>query len=121
MAHRAWLTLVLLAGTSSAAFAADDGGLNDTQRLGRRLYVQSCMVCHTKPQMTAGLYGPALSREAGGGQPEVMRQVIADGTPRMPAFKVQFEPQQIAAIVEYLKTVPPATSSAAGSSKGDVD
>ena len=49
------------------------------------------------------------------------RQVITDGTPRMPGFKSQFRPQQIAAIVEYLKTVPPASSRPAGSSKGDID
>jgi mono/diheme cytochrome c family protein len=41
-----------------------------------------------------------------------MRDVIANGTPRMPGFKYQFEPTQIAAIVAYLMTVPappPAT------------
>jgi mono/diheme cytochrome c family protein len=38
-----------------------------------------------------------------------MRDVIANGTPRMPGFKFQFEPPQIAAIVAYLKTVPAPT------------
>jgi len=35
-----------------------------------------------------------------------MRDVIANGTPRMPGFKYQFGPPEIAAIVAYLKTVP---------------
>jgi mono/diheme cytochrome c family protein len=35
-----------------------------------------------------------------------MRQVIMDGTPRMPGFKLQFEPAQIDAVIAYLKTVP---------------
>jgi mono/diheme cytochrome c family protein len=35
-----------------------------------------------------------------------MRQVIMDGTPRMPGFKVKFSSSQIDAIIAYLKTVP---------------
>jgi mono/diheme cytochrome c family protein len=49
----------------------------------------------------------ALSQASLGGQEDVMREVIANGTPRMPAFKYHFEPAQIDAIVHYLKTVPP--------------
>jgi mono/diheme cytochrome c family protein len=80
--------------------------LTDAQRLGMRLYNQSCVVCHEKPQITSGLYGPTLSRDSAGGRDEVMRGVISDGTPRMPGFKYQLEPPQIDAIVAYLKTVP---------------
>jgi mono/diheme cytochrome c family protein len=75
---------------------------------GRRLYTQSCLVCHAKPQLTAALYGPALSKESLGGQADVMHEVIANGTPRMPGFKYQFTPSQIDSIVQYLKTVPAA-------------
>ena len=35
-----------------------------------------------------------------------MREVISNGTPRMPGFKYHFEPTQIDAIVAYLKTIP---------------
>jgi mono/diheme cytochrome c family protein len=35
-----------------------------------------------------------------------MRETITNGTPRMPGFKLLFEPAQINAIVAYLKTVP---------------
>ncbi len=82
--------------------------LNDTQKLGQRLFYQSCVVCHTKPQITSGQYGPVLSKDSlnGNGQEDVMREFISIGTSRMPGFRFQFEPTQINAIVAYLKTVP---------------
>ena len=89
--------------------------LNDQQLLGMRLFNQSCRVCHAKPQMTSPLYGPELSQNSAGGQEAVMREVISNGTPRMPGFKYHFEPAQIEAIVAYLKTIPtpPAPASPA--------
>ena len=80
--------------------------LSDTQKLGQRLFYQSCVVCHTKPQITSGQYGPILSKDSLSGQEDVMREFINNGTSRMPGFKFQFEPTQINAIVAYLKTVP---------------
>ena len=80
--------------------------LNDMQKLGQRLFYQSCVVCHTKPQITSGQYGPVLSKDSLNGQEDVMREFISTGTSRMPGFKFQFEPTQINAIVAYLKTVP---------------
>jgi mono/diheme cytochrome c family protein len=89
-----------------------DHRLDETQKLGQRLFTQSCLVCHTRPQITSGQYGPVLSRESLGGQEDVMREVIANGTPRMPGFKYHFQPAEIAAIAAYLKTVPaPAQAS----------
>jgi len=86
--------------------SAQQPQLNDTQQLGQSLFVQSCGVCHLKPQLTSVQFAPVLSRESLGGQEDVMRQVIANGTPRMPGFKHQFDQTQIAAIAAYLKTVP---------------
>jgi mono/diheme cytochrome c family protein len=100
---------VALAALTQAATAADVA-LNETQTLGRRLFEQSCGVCHTRVMLTARvLYGPELSRETAGGNEEVVRGVISNGTPRMPAFKYMFDQTQIAAIASYLKTVPPGT------------
>jgi mono/diheme cytochrome c family protein len=95
----------------SSAFAAwpqtgNEPKLSEAQLTGLRLFNQSCRVCHTKPQLTSPQYGPALSKDSAGGSEDVMRQVIRDGTPRMPGFKHHFEPAQIDAIVAYLKTVP---------------
>jgi mono/diheme cytochrome c family protein len=101
--------LLALATSPTGASAQPTGGdqvLDDRQLLGMRLFNQSCRVCHTKPQMVSPLYGPELSRSSLGGQETVMREVISNGTPRMPGFKYHFEPAQIDAIVAYLKTIP---------------
>ena len=95
------LLLALPAGTS-----AQPSALNEQQRLGQTLFTQSCGVCHLKPQITANTYGPPLSKDSAGGSEDVMRETITNGTPRMPGFKLLFEPAQIDAIVAYLKTVP---------------
>src|SRR6202035_5163195 len=86
---------------------ADAGaGPHEPQKLGQRLFYQSCVVCHTKPQITSGQYGPVLSKDTLSGQEDVMREFISNGTSRMPGFRFQFEPTQITAIVAFLKTVP---------------
>ena len=105
MKRSGWIALMLLAGVSQGGFAAEDH-LNEQQKLGRRLFEQSCGVCHTKPTLASGLYGPALSTETMGGRADVMRDVISNGTPRMPGFKYHFTPDQIDAIVVYVKTLP---------------
>ncbi len=115
------LAVLVAAPVATVAQQAAAPSLNDTEKQGQRLFNQSCMVCHTKPQITSGMYGPALSKEAAGGDAQVMRQVISDGTPRMPGFKYNFTPAQIDAIVAYLKTVPKPVASSGGSTKGDVD
>jgi mono/diheme cytochrome c family protein len=102
------LLVVFSQGLTFSGLSAQPAGqsLDDAQQLGMRLYNQSCVVCHAKPQITSGQYGPTLSKDSAGGRDDVMRDVISNGTPRMPGFKHQFEPSQIGAIVAYLKTVP---------------
>jgi mono/diheme cytochrome c family protein len=102
---RAAFIAVFLLTVSPAAFAADEH-LNDQQRLGWRLFETSCGVCHTRPTLIAGLYGPELNKETAGGSEEVTRGIITNGTPRMPGFKYTYNPDQIAAIAAYLKTLP---------------
>src|SRR4051794_27348211 len=99
MKRSMWFVVALLAMSPHAAWdsawaqqGAGNARLNDKQLLGMRLFNQSCRVCHTKPQLTSPLYGPALSRQSLGGQDDVMREVISNGTPRMPGFKHHFEP-----------------------------
>jgi mono/diheme cytochrome c family protein len=96
--------------SASAQGAAPPGGtaLNSEQHQGWLLTLQYCALCHTRTNLhSTTTIGPILSRESGGGRDDVLRQVIADGTPNMPGFKHQFEPNEIDAIVAYLKTVPP--------------
>jgi mono/diheme cytochrome c family protein len=110
-----FLLLAMSPYVASAQPTSGNQTLDDSQLLGMRLFNQSCRVCHTKPQMVSPLYGPELSRSSLGGQETVMREVISNGTPRMPGFKYHFEPAQIDAIVAYLKTIPtpPAPAPAA--------
>jgi mono/diheme cytochrome c family protein len=103
-----WIALILLAGVPQSLIAAEDH-LNEQQRLGRRLFEQSCGVCHTRPTLISGMYGPELSRLNLGGQEELLRMFISNGTERMPGFKYTYNPEQIAAIVAYIKTLPPGT------------
>src|SRR5258708_6781406 len=108
------VSLVLAAGLHAAAaqpFPASDT-LTPQQLHGRNLFNQSSMTCHVTLQITSPTkYGPDLSKNALSGQEAVMREVISDGTPNRPGFKYHFEPDQIDAIVAYLKTLPvPAPS-----------
>ena len=104
---RRFSVAVLLLAVSMPPLSAQQAvSLNETQQLGQALFVQSCGVCHLKPQLTSVQFGPVLSKDSLGGQEAVMREVIANGTPRMPGFKHQFDQTQIAAIAAYLKTVP---------------
>ena len=96
----------------AATGAANADNLTDQQTLGQSLFVQSCGVCHTQVQQRARQYAPTLSRETLGGDEELIREYISSGTPRMPGFRYNFEPEQIAAIAQYLKTVPPPAAPA---------
>jgi mono/diheme cytochrome c family protein len=106
MKHCVWISLVLLAVVPSQVFAAEDH-LNEQQKLGRRLFEQSCGVCHTRPTLVSGMYGPELSKINLGGQEELLRTFISNGTARMPGFKYTYSQEQIAAIAAYIKTLPP--------------
>jgi mono/diheme cytochrome c family protein len=99
----AGLVVVVLA---TQAANAQSGALNDAQHQGRALFNQSCRVCHTPPALNAPLYGPALNQGTQRGRDDVLAEIIAEGSPRMPGFKYQFSPDQITAIVAYLRTVP---------------
>ena len=99
--------LALVAVLTGAMAQQAEQPLNDKQLLGRNLFAQSCVVCHVKVQLTTlGHYGPVLSKMSLGGQEDLMREFISNGTPNMPGFKYHFKPDQIDAIVAYLKTLP---------------
>src|ERR1700719_2847267 len=107
--RRGVFAAAFLVASTSGVFAqgAPDVSFNDTQREGLRLFSQSCGVCHTVVQQRTRQYGPVLSRETLGGDEELIREYIGNGTPRMPGFRYYFEPPQINSIVQYIKTVPP--------------
>jgi mono/diheme cytochrome c family protein len=97
---------------SASGVLAQDAALGGAQREGLRLFSQSCGVCHTVVQQRTRQYGPVLSRETLGGDEELIREYISNGTPRMPGFRYYFEPAQINDIVQYIKTIPPQAAPA---------
>lgn len=86
--------------------AAQQDALTAQQLTGRRVFAQSCGVCHLPPVLGARTYGPPLNKDAGGGDDDVMREFITNGTPRMPAFKYDLKADDIEAIIAYVRTVP---------------
>ena len=118
MKRIAWFGLLLLASALGAAAQQPADNLNDQQKLGRQVFAQSCGVCHLPPSMGVKTYGPALNKEAGGGDDDVMREFITNGTPRMPAFKYYLKPDQIEAIISYVRTVPVQAAAAAPARRG---
>jgi len=105
------LLVAVLVTLSPGGASAQQDALNEQEQIGRQVLAQSCGVCHLPTQLNARTFGPRLSQETAGGNAEVIRAVISDGTPRMPAFKHYLDRAQIDAIIAYLKTVPPAPAS----------
>jgi mono/diheme cytochrome c family protein len=103
---------VVASANAVLAQGAPDAAFDGVQREGLRLFSQSCGVCHTLVQQRTRQYGPVLSRETLGGDEELIREYISNGTPRMPGFRYYFEPAQINDIVRYIKTIPPQAAPA---------
>jgi mono/diheme cytochrome c family protein len=107
MKRSAFLALFLLAAWPNGASAQQAGAtLTDTQLHGRQLFAQSCGICHLPPESGAKTFGPPLNKAAGGGDDDIMREYILNGTPRMPSFKAYLKPADIDAIIAYVRTVP---------------
>jgi len=115
MKHSAWLGLLACVVSAHGAFAQQGAdSLNDQQKLGRQILAQSCGVCHLPPALGAKTYGPALNKEAGGGDDDVMREFMTNGTPRMPAFRFYLKPVEMDAIIAYVRTVPVQAAAGGG-------
>src|SRR5690349_24969625 len=89
------VVVAVLTASGAAAQPAGDQ-LNDTQKLGQSLFVQSCGVCHLKPQLNSPQFAPVLPRDTLRGQEDTSREAMAHGTPRKPCFKGQLNQAQIA-------------------------
>ena len=104
------LWVILLSPPPLPAQRANTPSANDAQ-LGRRLFQQHCAICHTQPTLTNPVYGPSLYRDIVNGKEDVVRDLIARGSPRMPGFRYGLAASEISAIVDYLKTVPKPSQS----------
>ena len=125
MKHGVSTLLLVLAAAAPAAYAqqpksAQRSDLNETQLLGRRVFAQSCGICHLQPSLGVKTYGPLLNKAAAAGNDEVMRAFIVNGTERMPAFKYYLKPAEIDAIIAYVRTVPvPAAPAPSAQKQGE--
>jgi mono/diheme cytochrome c family protein len=107
MKRSLWLGLIIVAWSAPMASAQQPAdNLTDQQKLGRQVFAQSCGVCHLPTSLGARTYGPPLNKDAGGGDNDVMREFVENGTPRMPSFKYYLKPAEIDAIISYVRTVP---------------
>ena len=108
--------ILLLAAGAPAASAQPypaSATLSPTQKLGRDLFAQHCMVCHVSTQLTSpGHYGPSLSGQMLGGNEDLIVAFVTNGTAKMPSFKYVFDQQQIRAIAAYVAALPAAASTA---------
>jgi mono/diheme cytochrome c family protein len=98
--------------------------LNDTQKLGQRVFQQRCGICHEQARPGFQTYGPVLYKDLVNGSEDAIKEMIRTGSTKMPGFKLGLQPSEIDAIVEYLKTVPKPpknTGPAPGGSMGQVD
>ena len=115
MLRNAALLVLLFAAWPQSASAQQAGtgdSLDDTQKLGRQVFVQSCGVCHLPPSLNARTFGPVLNKGSGNGDDEIVRGLIMNGTPNMPAFKYYLNKSEIDAIIAYVRTVPPPAAPA---------
>jgi mono/diheme cytochrome c family protein len=115
MKAEGWIILCAFAAwpqMASAQHGGADTPQSDTLKTGKMLYEQSCGICHVKPHLMAPVFGPVLSQNTLEGKEELIRTFIANGSARMPGFKIMYRPDQIAAIASYIKTIPePAAES----------
>lgn len=96
------LTALPLAGQAQKSSPAT--AMTDVQKQGELAFRQRCQVCHVQPLIGNSKYGPRLSKEFVIGREAFVRKQIADGSEHMPGFKYGLRPEQIDAIIEYLKT-----------------
>jgi len=101
------LLFLLPLGAPDALAQQGSDGLTDQQRLGRQLLSQNCGVCHLPPARNARTFGPVLHKGTTGGNNDLVRTIVLEGTPRMPGFKYMLQSADIDAIIAFMRTVPP--------------
>ncbi len=112
-------TLLFALAAAAPAARAQPADLDETQKLGRQVFAQSCGICHLQPSMGVKTYGPPLNKAAAAGSDEVMRAFIVNGTDRMPSFRYYLKPAEIDAIIAYVRTLPVPAPTANAQKQGD--
>lgn len=101
------LLILLTVGARPGVTQKTAAALTEQQLLGRQIMAQSCAVCHLPSGPDAKTYGPSLNKSTIPEDDDAVRQTILDGNSRMPGFKYFLQPNQIDAIIAYLRTVQP--------------
>jgi mono/diheme cytochrome c family protein len=106
--------LCILSPLAVAAQQANSS-LTPVQLQGKGLFKQRCAVCHLSVivgmengqaiVVSSRMYGPTLTKDQVIGSEDAIRAQIMNGSARMPGYQYGLKPQQITAIIEYLKTV----------------
>ena len=80
--------------------------LSDTQKAGRRMFVDRCSVCHLGVPPKNETYGPLLDKRliAAIGDDAVRRKIM-EGSEKMPGWKYVFTPADVDKIIAYLQVV----------------
>lgn len=123
MRRSRWAILIVLCVLPLAARAQQanrEKPLNDTQKLGRRVFEQRCGICHAPARPGFQMYGPALYKDLINGSEDAIKEIIRSGSNKMPGFKLGLQPSEIDAIVEYLKTVPKPPKNTETTGGGDM-
>lgn len=102
---------------SPLALAAQQASssLTPVQQQGKGLFKQRCAVCHLSVivgmedgkaiVVSSRMYGPTLTKDKVIGSEDAISAQIMQGSDRMPGYRYGLKPEQITAIIEYLKTV----------------
>ena len=108
------LLVVMLLGVATSSFSQGREGsaakpaLTETQKQGKLLLETRCTICHLPTRILGAPMAPWLSKKTGVGlSSDYIETQILDGSANMPGFRYGLERSEIAAIIEYLKTVEP--------------
>jgi mono/diheme cytochrome c family protein len=121
--HFRWAGLLCLGIFPLAAGAQQanaDKQLTDVQKLGHRVFEQRCGICHEQARAGFQTYAPLLYKDLVAGSEDAIKEIIRNGSAKMPGFKLGLPPAEIEAIVEYLKTVPKPAKAAQPAGGGDM-
>ena len=113
MRYVAFVAGILLAFSSMVspadAQSAASAGLSGEELAGKKLFLQRCSICHLPPLHRPGdpqPYGPRLEGVVRDAETEKRaREFITKGSPRMPGFQYGLKPEEIDAVIAYLKTL----------------
>ena len=87
--------LALIAASAFAQQTPPTASLSPAERVGEKLFLQRCSLCHLGSAPTYEPYGPPLDGVVAARGEEIVRKLILDGSPGMPAWKYSLDAAQV--------------------------